>query len=77
LQIKRGAILSIRVYQLLISPLLGPTCRFMPSCSQYTIDAIEHRGFLEGIWLGLRRLLRCHPFHPGGYDPVGDRGESD
>jgi hypothetical protein len=77
LGIKRGAILCIRLYQLLVSPLLGSTCRFMPSCSQYTIDAIEHRGLLRGIWLGLLRVLRCHPFHPGGYDPVRDRGECD
>jgi putative membrane protein insertion efficiency factor len=74
LGIRKGAILSIRVYQVVISPLLGPTCRFIPSCSQYTIDAIEQCGALRGVWLGLLRVLRCHPFHPGGYDPVGDRG---
>jgi len=71
---RRAAFLSIRLYQYIVSPLFGPTCRFMPSCSQYTIDAIEECGLLKGVWLGLLRILRCHPFHPGGYDPVrGDR----
>ncbi|MFQ6077618.1 MAG: membrane protein insertion efficiency factor YidD [Thermodesulfobacteriota bacterium] len=73
--IRKGAFLSIRFYQFLISPLLGPTCRFIPSCSQYTIDAIEKYGLLRGMSLGFLRILRCHPFHPGGYDPVRGRGE--
>jgi hypothetical protein len=60
----------LRGYQLLISPLLGPRCRFHPSCSQYAIEAVRLHGSLRGSWLGLRRLLRCHPWHPGGYDPV-------
>ena len=60
----------LRAYQLLISPLLGPRCRFYPSCSQYAIEAVQLHGSLRGSWLGLRRLLRCHPWHPGGYDPV-------
>lgn len=63
-------IFLIRVYQLLISPLLPPSCRFTPTCSDYTMQAIEKYGALRGIYLGARRLLRCHPFHPGGYDPV-------
>jgi hypothetical protein len=62
----------IRVYQLAVSPLLGPRCRFHPSCSCYAHTAIERHGALRGSWLGARRLLRCHPFSPGGYDPVPD-----
>jgi len=65
-------LLIIRGYQLAISPLLGPRCRFYPSCSCYTHTAIERFGVLRGAWLGLRRLLRCHPFAEGGYDPVPD-----
>ena len=60
----------IRGYQLAISPWLGRTCRFHPTCSQYTLEAIERHGALKGLWLGLRRVSRCHPFHPGGHDPV-------
>jgi putative membrane protein insertion efficiency factor len=64
---------SIRGYQLVISPMLGPRCRFYPSCSCYAHTAIERFGILRGFWLGLRRLLRCHPFAEGGYDPVPDK----
>ncbi len=60
----------IRAYQLLISPLLGARCRFHPSCSQYALEAVSEHGSLRGGALALRRLARCHPFHPGGYDPV-------
>ena len=67
-------IVPIRLYQWLISPLLGPRCRFYPSCSHYTIEAIETHGVLCGTWLGLKRVLRCHPGHPGGVDPVPDCG---
>lgn len=63
----------IRAYQLAISPMLGPRCRFYPSCSCYAHTAIERYGVLRGGWLGLRRLLRCHPFREGGYDPVPDK----
>jgi putative membrane protein insertion efficiency factor len=63
----------IRGYQLAISPMLGPRCRFYPSCSCYAHTAIERYGVLRGIWLGARRLLRCHPFAEGGYDPVPDK----
>lgn len=69
---KRLAIAQVRVYQYLISPLLGPRCRFQPSCSHYAVEALNQLGLLRGLWLSLRRLLRCHPWHPGGYGPVPD-----
>ncbi len=64
--------LLVRFYQVAISPLFPPSCRFYPSCSQYSIGAIGRHGLLWGCWLTLLRLLKCHPFHPGGYDPVPD-----
>ncbi|HTU83864.1 MAG TPA: membrane protein insertion efficiency factor YidD [Candidatus Acidoferrales bacterium] len=64
------AILPIRLYQLLISPLLPPACRFYPSCSRYAVDAIQTHGVVRGAWLALCRLARCHPWHPGGVDLV-------
>jgi len=67
---RRLATLLIRLYQWTLSPLLGPRCRFYPSCSQYTLEAIERFGLMRGGYLGARRLLRCHPFHEGGIDPV-------
>jgi putative membrane protein insertion efficiency factor len=60
----------IRAYQLMVSPLLGPACRFEPTCSRYAAQAIERHGPWRGGILALRRVLRCHPFRPGGYDPV-------
>jgi uncharacterized protein len=60
----------LRFYKASVSPLLPPACRFMPTCSEYALEAIERYGALRGGWMGLRRLLRCHPFHPGGFDPV-------
>ena len=63
----------IRFYQVCLSPLKGgPSCRFTPTCSQYALEAIEKYGALKGGWLALKRILRCHPFHKGGYDPVPD-----
>lgn len=67
---KSVLIVCIRAYQVAISPLLPPSCRFTPTCSAYTLEAIRKYGVLRGIYMGVRRLLRCHPFHPGGYDPV-------
>ena len=66
----RVCIFIIRGYQLFISPLFPPQCRFNPSCSNYTIQAIEQHGSLVGLYYGLKRLLKCHPFNSGGYDPV-------
>jgi putative membrane protein insertion efficiency factor len=60
----------VRAYQLLVSPLLRPSCRFYPSCSSYAITALERHGPIKGGWLAARRVARCHPFHPGGVDPV-------
>ncbi|AYR19149.1 membrane protein insertion efficiency factor YidD [Alcaligenes faecalis] len=68
-------ILLVRGYQLFISPLLGPRCRFYPTCSQYAIQALQTYGPLKGSWLAARRIVRCHPWHPGGHDPVPARGD--
>lgn len=66
----RGALLLIRAYQLLLAPLIPNSCRFAPSCSHYAAEAFGRYGFWRGLHLSCRRLLRCHPFHPGGWDPV-------
>ncbi len=68
--VKKVFLATIRFYQKWISPGLPPSCRFYPSCSEYVYQAIEKYGILRGGWLGLRRIVRCHPFHPGGFDPV-------
>jgi len=67
---KAVLLLLIQGYRRFISPLFPPTCRFTPTCSQYAFTAIERFGPLKGTWLAVRRITRCHPFHPGGYDPV-------
>jgi hypothetical protein len=72
-----GLVLLVRVYQWAIAPALPPTCRFLPSCSQYMIDALQRHGACRGLWLGLRRILRCHPFCEGGIDPVPERPSRD
>ena len=69
----RLLVLPIRAYQLVVSPLLGPRCRFYPSCSAYAVEALTTHGPLRGSWLAVRRLLRCHPWNPGGLDPVPPR----
>lgn len=63
-------LLLLRFYRKIISPLLGPNCRFQPTCSMYAMIAVEKYGALKGGWLAIRRILRCHPWNPGGYDPV-------
>jgi putative membrane protein insertion efficiency factor len=68
--LKAILLFMIRIYQLLISPLKQPTCRFYPTCSHYAIQAVEKHGVFKGSRMALVRVLKCHPFHPGGYDPV-------
>lgn len=67
---RRAAAGLIRGYQRFISPALPASCRFYPSCSQYTLEAVTKYGLIRGSWLGARRLVRCHPFNPGGHDPL-------
>ena len=67
---RAAALFLIDLYRRFLSPFLGRNCRFEPTCSQYTREAVEKYGFFKGGWLGLRRLFRCHPFHQGGFDPV-------
>lgn len=73
---RRVARFLIRLYQWTLSPLLGPNCRFYPTCSHYALEAIERFGFWRGAWLTLKRIGRCHPWHPGGFDPVPPAGTS-
>ncbi|MCW5588291.1 MAG: membrane protein insertion efficiency factor YidD [Legionellales bacterium] len=70
---QRGLIKLIQLYRLFLSPLLGPRCRFYPTCSEYAITALTEYGILKGFWLILKRLLRCHPFHRGGIDFVPEK----
>ncbi len=67
---KKAVIFLIIIYRKFISPLLPPSCRFYPTCSQYAQEAIDRYGVIKGGWLFMRRFFKCHPFHPGGYDPV-------
>lgn len=74
---KRLMLVLIRIYQYLLSPWVGQHCRFHPTCSEYAREAVEYHGALRGGWLAARRLARCHPWHPGGLDPVpGTEGET-
>lgn len=72
---KKIILLLIRFYQKYISIFLGKNCRFYPTCSAYTYEAIERFGVVKGVYLGVKRILKCHPFHPGGYDPVPEKKE--
>lgn len=67
---KKFAILLVKLYKLVVSPYLPTACRFYPTCSSYMIEAIEKKGLLKGVLKGVLRILKCHPFHPGGFDPV-------
>jgi putative membrane protein insertion efficiency factor len=68
--LKKAVVFVIDAYRYALSPFLAPSCRFTPTCSQYAREAVQKYGALKGGYLAARRLLRCHPFHPGGYDPV-------
>ncbi len=74
---RRTAVYLVRAYQVLVSPLTGPHCRHIPTCSQYAAEAIERFGVLRGGWLAVKRVLRCHPWGSSGYDPVPDEDEND
>jgi len=67
------AIFFIKIYRNVISPIKPPSCRFYPTCSEYGLVAFQRFGFLKGFWLTFKRILKCHPFHPGGYDPVPEK----
>ena len=69
-KVKHILIFLIKGYRKYISPLLGPNCRFQPTCSHYALEAVEKYGFFKGGYLSIKRILKCHPFHPGGYDPL-------
>ena len=68
--IRQFLLAIIHVYRYAISPFLGPRCRFQPSCSAYAAESLTRYGLLKGLWLTTKRILRCHPYHPGGHDPV-------
>jgi uncharacterized protein len=70
---KKAFISLIRFYQVVISPLKAPSCRFYPTCSHYGMEAIQRFGALKGGWLTVKRIAKCHPFHPGGLDPVPEK----
>jgi hypothetical protein len=73
---KKSLLFIIRLYQATVSIFFGPCCRFDPSCSSYALMAIQRFGPWKGVWLSLKRVMKCHPFHPGGFDPVPDITEN-
>lgn len=73
LALRKIPIWLIKLYQKVLSPMIGPTCRFHPSCSYYAIEAITQHGLIKGSWLSSKRILKCHPLNDGGYDPVPDK----
>lgn len=73
--LKKFLIAVIRFYQVVISPVKPPSCRFYPTCSHYGIEAVQRFGAIKGGWLTVKRILKCHPFHPGGVDPVPEKEE--
>jgi putative membrane protein insertion efficiency factor len=74
-KMRRIVIFLIRLYQIILSPFLGQHCRFYPSCSAYSLEALEKHGVIRGLWLSIKRLSRCHPWHEGGVDPVPEPGK--
>ncbi len=75
--LKKILIALLQGYKKIISPLLPPACRYYPTCSEYAMEAIDRFGIFTGSWLATKRILRCHPFHPGGYDPVPEKHSAD
>ena len=71
--VKKAIILLIKFYRVCISPYKQPCCRFIPTCSEYALTAVERHGVIKGVYLSIRRILKCHPFHEGGYDPVPEK----
>lgn len=71
--LKKIMIGFIRFYQIVISPLKPPTCRFYPTCSHYGLESVKRFGAIKGGWLAIKRIVKCHPFHPGGFDPVPEK----
>lgn len=75
LMLRKIVCLPIKIYQYLVSPLMKPCCRYYPSCSQYAECAIKEYGVMAGLWMSVKRVIRCHPWSPGGYDPVYPKNE--